>query len=64
MNKWIRTSRLSIKNSLYLGSTAASVDQRQHCTLRIQKDVLPLLFAVRRVSRSCEHLPDVFDLHL
>ena len=33
-------------------------NQRQHRTLRIQKVTVP------RVSRSCEHFPDGFDLHL
>ena len=49
-------------------------NQRQHRTLHIQKDALPhpegcaapriVLVTVPRVSRSCEHVPDGFDLHL
>ena len=40
-------------------------NQRQHRTSHAPKDVLPyayVLIAVPRVSRSCEHFPDGFDL--
>ena len=41
-------------------------NQRQHRTLHIRKDVLLriVLVTVPRVSRSCEHFPYGFDLHL
>ena len=54
--------------------TALPNNQRYHGTLQIQKDVLTyglstdcatyVLVTVPRVSRSCEHFPDGFDLHL
>ena len=39
--------------------------QRQHRTLHIKEDVLPLriaLVTLLLVSRACEHFPDGFDL--
>ena len=36
------------------------INQRQHRTLHIRI----VLVTVARVSRSCEHFPDRFDLHL
>ena len=54
--------------SAALASTEIGVSlpnsQRQHRTLRVQEDLRIVLITVPRVSRSCEHFLDGFDLYL